>query len=1593
MKTQMIRSLLFALLLLTPAWAHAAGGTCPTGANYLSLSSPQTGGGLGSVTLASLNITSCYYAAANGLDTNTGSSETTPWRHLPGMPNCSSVCATVTPSINVGFILRGGDIYHVNATTSDSTDTPMGGAWVIQSGSNTTTPIYIGVDFTWYSGSAFTRPILTEDNPISTTQPGSCSHAADGINGSTINMGSTTQLYYIDMLETSGNCMSGNGGGLVFKLGTNVIAERIYQHGWSMASTAVGGSDDHVQMGISEAGSSSSGNRKLFVVIDGQDSTFGNVCTNTSCVQTLGGNNTTAATGWTLSDCWDVEYSILRHAGEGLYCGNAALIHDNLIEYLFNPASGHHGNVFETITPDAGVGVTNQLVYNNLIRNTVEGVGFWTQGENFFWFNNVYENDGHFPCDANGVMASPPGTSGSSVVSFNFFQNTTDGTVCGRSGPPNSTTPAWASGSTATFENDQILGASTYSAFFTTSSGNSQTNVDNGGEVYTGSGYALSNDYYPPAGGSTVGAGNNLASGLCSTVAGINAAAGTACLSSTSKGVSEVAAWGGQRASYPAIPVVARGTTWDTGAYQYASAPPPAPTPAPPSPPTTWVNNNEGNTAFSYELVLGASSWLTGPPPTCSFSIPYAASTAGLQAAINAIEACRTLTGVGIALDIPAGLYTNAAANGLIIPQSNTSLATNFLILRSIQDLPNGQTVCAHGIQDNVATSLDIGIENADCAGDALSYQLGTTVTNISSGPFTLANGNTTSTSNYNDVQYMWTAECSGANCSALSFCSPLGTSSTSIPPKCTSTTIAPDHWLIEDMEARPNAGNTGNGVVVSLQQTGTETSASQLATHIHFRKDWIHGDWTSLTAGANSVSAGILLACNYCSLVDSQISQILRPGAEGHAIGAAWGGQFKIDHNWVEGGSIGYISGGFSGAPSISGLIPSTDVQFGRNTLRYPYSWLGVNDTTCGTFGVGTVPHTNAHWGCTSSSGNSLVRKNAFELKEAVRFLAYGNIFRNVDNSGGQGGIMSDFDVRNNSGSSYATGNNYQAVISDLTFTSNIWSNGCEGLEFGSSNSAIGDGGGVSFILNRALFSNNLLYNITNTNPGCTGVNSVGIYLSSGLQQWKGTITGNGTQATFVATCSVDGGDCPAGPPSVGFQVTDINPGDPISISGCSVTSFNAPTQVIGGVTVPAGVGSLAATGTNPASLTVKYPSTVNGSDLTGNCILTKGQGGPANVSIEHTTFVTDSTHAITSNNAPSGGPNFAITTNFTNSIVLGGGWFNNPVGEGTPTEKFNHDFTSMTADHLVWPTRTATLYTPYCNNTAFPCTTPVMFFPATSYCTGATPSSSCVGFVGAMSASSMPLVLPDYHNFALITGSIFKSGGTDQASDGKDQGVNLAALDAAQTENLYVGASGPFPDAYAAAPTFSPAAGTYTGAQAITLLTISPNAQIYWNTTGAPGCGTAGSTLYTGFLTVGTTETVYAIACGTLYASSSVSSASYTIKTTVATPTFNPLGETSPTTISVVITSQAGATNIYATDGSTPATSSGCTPSGTGTAAASPNTISVSVSETVKAIGCLSGSVNSAVGSASYLIQPASGNTFTITGQGVITGSGSIH
>jgi hypothetical protein len=160
-------------------------------------------------------------------------------------------------------------------------------------------------------------------------------------------------------------------------------------------------------------------------------------------------------------------------------------------------------------------------------------------------------------------------------------------------------------------------------------------------------------------------------------------------------------------------------------------------------------------------------------------------------------------------------------------------------------------------------------------------------------------------------------------------------------------------------------------------------------------------------------------------------------------------------------------------------------------------------------------------------------------------------------------------------------------------------------------------------------------------------------------------------------------------------------------------------------------------------------------------------------------------------------------------------------------------------------------------------------------------------------------------------------------------------------------------------ATPVITPAAGTYTSSQTVSISSATPGASIYFTTNGSTP--TSGSSFYSAPITVSSTETVQAIAIEKNYNNSGVASSAYTITLPTPAPSFLPAAGTYLKAQSITIScSSKNATIYYTTDGSTPTTSSSVysTP------------ISIGVNETLSAIALASGGSNSPVTTGAYTI-----------------------
>jgi hypothetical protein len=161
------------------------------------------------------------------------------------------------------------------------------------------------------------------------------------------------------------------------------------------------------------------------------------------------------------------------------------------------------------------------------------------------------------------------------------------------------------------------------------------------------------------------------------------------------------------------------------------------------------------------------------------------------------------------------------------------------------------------------------------------------------------------------------------------------------------------------------------------------------------------------------------------------------------------------------------------------------------------------------------------------------------------------------------------------------------------------------------------------------------------------------------------------------------------------------------------------------------------------------------------------------------------------------------------------------------------------------------------------------------------------------------------------------------------------------------------------AATPTFSPAAGTYTSTQTVTISDTTPSAAIYYTTDGTTP--TTSSPRYSSAVTVSSSETIKAIATATGFSTSSVGTAAYTITPPAATPTFSVAGGTYTSTQTVALSDTTPAATIYyTTNGTTPTTGS----------TLYSGAITVGVSETINAIAVATGYAQSSTGTAAYVI-----------------------
>jgi hypothetical protein len=516
--------------------ASAVGGTCPSGADYLNPSGNM-------VTLASLGVTNCYYISAAGSDSNSGTSESSPWAHLPGMTTCTGTCASVASSgstalAGTGFILRGGDTWG-SALLGISWD------W----GGTTANPVYIGVDLSWFSGASWTRPVFN------------CGGTSCGASALYINRSNVIE----DNIEWTGLSLSGSNTPYYISFqASNVTVSRNYMHGWSHDGTATkeaGG----VNGNASGGGAGTSGSVVEYNVCDGTDTSQDMFACYVNTIPNAWGN--------------------VAHLVVTAFDGPGDNWHDNMVDTLVNcyVAGGcHQDGIYNTCAAYS----SSILLYNNVVRHTTfpgsgGAVKFWLAGNcpfsgTGYMFNNVvYDNLPGNLINTGGHNAVPYGT-------WYIFNNTVE---CGTDSSPG-TCILGDNGNTGgsmtlTLSNNHWISTSpsqfscTKTYVCTESNAVAQTLAQAQAQGYTStSPYA----FQPTsAKGSTVTAAASRQS-LCSAIGEVDAIAGGACQEDTSYACAYDST--NHAVSCPMRTAVARAAEPNIGAYQFSSTQ--ASTPNPP---------------------------------------------------------------------------------------------------------------------------------------------------------------------------------------------------------------------------------------------------------------------------------------------------------------------------------------------------------------------------------------------------------------------------------------------------------------------------------------------------------------------------------------------------------------------------------------------------------------------------------------------------------------------------------------------------------------------------------------------------------------------------------------------------------------------------------------------------------------------------------------------------------------------------------------------------------------------------------------------------------------------------------------------------
>jgi hypothetical protein len=502
-----------------------------------------------------------YYISTSGSDSNSGTSESNPWAHLPGMPTYTG---GHTPVAGDTFTLRGCDDW-------GNSNFPIN--WTYSGTSNSL--INVTVDKTWFNSavcpSGWNRPIFDAQKAVISSAGAECGGPVHNV--FIINTGSYTTFAWIEAkgLAWAGGC--GNSGiGYMNGTPSNDTYDNWYIH--SFYPTTGNSSDSSNAFWVQYPGGACG-------VEATPNCTLSNTVINDCDVQGTG----QVQYGGGLGGFNSIGNIFTCVAGAIKTYGGGILAYNN-IQRVAEVPNGGHPNCIETLAA-----VTTGVIYyihDNYIQETTgggcEGGQVGNPGEADYMWNNVWYMV--------GSGANQPQVPQSDGANWSlYFWNNTSYVAAGCI-----STGVHGTGIVNFYaQNNHCINDNGYTVNGNTGSGNAPlvptgaSGVSNNLNMTTATaatqGYSTTNNFAPTsASDSTVGAGTSLSTLLNTTWPGQISGTNTTTLEAsnpvgTNGACAQQSVSGVVESVCPTLTPTVRGGSWDIGAYEWGSGSAGAPNP------------------------------------------------------------------------------------------------------------------------------------------------------------------------------------------------------------------------------------------------------------------------------------------------------------------------------------------------------------------------------------------------------------------------------------------------------------------------------------------------------------------------------------------------------------------------------------------------------------------------------------------------------------------------------------------------------------------------------------------------------------------------------------------------------------------------------------------------------------------------------------------------------------------------------------------------------------------------------------------------------------------------------------------------------